>query len=139
MLKLFLGIVTKKLIQFFHRKRIIVTRADHLAAKISVNCIFCGFHNMIISHEMSHAARGTNIANYNRLNEWPLQFMVTGQYYRSSGDIRSLTTVGAWWSGVSGSVGSAVNGHRMIELAGEVYAQANNWRSWGHTIRCVDW
>ena len=77
---------------------------------------------------------GANTPNYNRINEWPLQFLRTGYYYRSYGYLASRTTSGNWWSATAGS---ATNGRYLGTDTGYVYAQNNHWRGYGFALRCV--
>ena len=77
---------------------------------------------------------GASTPNYNRLNEWPLQFLRTGYYNRSYGYLRARTTNGYWWSGTAGS---ATYGRGLDTATGYVYAQYNNWRGDGFALRCV--
>ncbi len=72
--------------------------------------------------------------NYNRINEWPLQFLRTGYYNRSYGYLASRTTTGFWWSGTAGS---ATDGRDLNTRTGYVYAQNNYWRGDGFALRCV--
>ena len=77
---------------------------------------------------------GANTPNYNRINAWPLQFLRTGHYTRSSGRLAARTTHGNWWSGTAGS---ATNGRDLDTYTGIVYAQNNNFRGFGFALRCV--
>ena len=72
--------------------------------------------------------------NYNRINEWPLQFLRTGIYYRSYGYLYARTTDGNWWSGTAGS---ATYGRNLGTWTGNVYAQGNNFRGHGFALRGV--
>ena len=72
--------------------------------------------------------------NYNRINEWPLQFLRTGHYGRSYGYLNERTTDGHWWSGTAGS---ATNGRLLNTWTGNVYAQYNLFRGYGFALRCV--
>jgi hypothetical protein len=75
------------------------------------------------------------LPNYNRINEWPLQFLRTGYYYRSYGYLRERTMNGSWWSGTAGS---AINGRYLgTWTSNNVYAQDNNSRGRGFALRCV--
>ena len=47
------------------------------------------------------AEQSRRTPNYNRINEWPLQFLRTGIYRRSYGYLRGRTTDGYWWSGTA--------------------------------------
>jgi len=77
---------------------------------------------------------GASVANYNRINEWPLQFLRTGHYGRSYGCLYARTTNGHWWSGTAGS---ATYGHYLDTWAGNVHAQNNHFRGLGFALRCV--
>ncbi len=72
--------------------------------------------------------------NYNRINAWPLQFLRTGYYNISYGNLASRTTSSIWWSDTAGS---AVVGRVLNTYAGVVNAQSNNWRGYGFALRCV--
>ena len=74
------------------------------------------------------------LPNYNRLNEWPLQFLRTGYYSRSYGHLDGRTTDGNWWSGTAGS---ATGGRYLGAWTGNVYAQNNSFRGYGFALRCV--
>ena len=78
--------------------------------------------------------KGTNIPNFNRLNEWPLQFMRTGHYIRSHGYLLSRRIDGYWWSSVASS---ATNGRHLGSSTGTVHALGNSFRGYGFSIRCV--
>ena len=67
-------------------------------------------------------------------NSWPLQFLRTGNYYRSYGYLNARTTHGYWWSGAAGS---ATNGRNLNTWTGNVNAQNNNFRGNGFALRCV--
>jgi len=77
---------------------------------------------------------GASVANYNRINEWPLQFLRTGNYRRSYGDLAGLTREGYWWSGTSGP---GTHGRRLLTGTGNVGAQGNYWRGLGFALRGV--
>ena len=77
---------------------------------------------------------GASTPNYNRINEWPLQFLRTGLYNRFYGDLASRTTGGYWWSGTAGS---ATLGRALGTWTGTVGAQLNYWRGYGFALRCV--
>ena len=77
---------------------------------------------------------GASTPNYNRINEWPLQFLRPGYYYRSYGYLHARTAGGSWWSGAAGS---APYGRRLNTWAGNVYAQGNYFRGYGFALRCV--
>jgi len=70
--------------------------------------------------------------NYNRINEWPLQFLRTGNYRRSYGYL-AYRMEGVWWSG---TVGSAIYGRRLGTSTGYVHAQNDNWRGLGFARCC---
>ena len=77
---------------------------------------------------------GANTPNYNRINEWPLQFLRTGVYRRSYGYLHARTANGVWWSGTAGS---ATNGRLLTTWTGNVNAQGNHFRGYGFALRCV--
>lgn len=60
---------------------------------------------------------GASVANFNRLNEWPLQFLRTGNYYRSYGYPDGRTWNGNWWLFTAGS---ATDGHPCRQRKGPV-------------------
>ncbi len=70
---------------------------------------------------------------YNRINEWPLQFLRTGYYNRAYGDVRDRTAHGYWWSDTAGS---ATHGRYLGTWTGYVYAQNNYSRGLGLALRC---
>ena len=72
--------------------------------------------------------------NYNRINEWPLQFLRTGRYLRSYGYLNERTAHGFWWSATAGS---ATHGRLLLTWTGNVTAQSNYWRGLGFALRCV--
>ena len=72
--------------------------------------------------------------NYNRINEWPLQFLRTGFYYRSYGSLNVRTTGGYWWASTAGS---ATYGRNLYTWIGYVNAQYNDWRGYGFALRGV--
>ena len=72
--------------------------------------------------------------NFNRINEWPLQFLRTGYYHRSGGTLASRTTHGLWWSGTAGS---ATHGRNLNTWPGGVNAQSNYFRGYGFALRGV--
>ncbi len=78
-------------------------------------------------------ANGASVANYNRINEWPLQFLRPGYYNRSYGYLASRTTYGDWWSATAGS---ATNGRYLATNTGYVNAQDIYWRGHGFALRC---
>jgi len=75
-----------------------------------------------------------SVANYNRINEWPLQFLRTGHYHLSYGYLRARTADGIWWSGTARS---ATQGHHLSTWVSDVYAQDNSWRGGGFALRYV--
>ena len=77
---------------------------------------------------------GASTPNYNRLNEWPLQFLRTGLYRRSYGYLYARSTHGYWWSGTAGS---ATYGRYLATWSGNVHAQNNHFRGNGFALRCV--
>ena len=77
---------------------------------------------------------GASTPNFNRINEWPLQFLRTGFYYRSYGYLLGRTSDGHWWSGTAGS---ATHGRYLGTWTGNVVAQDNYFRGYGFALRCV--
>ena len=77
---------------------------------------------------------GASTPNYNRINEWPLQFLRTGFYARSYGNLAARTVDGHWWSDTAGS---ATLGRRLATWIGNVDAQRNTFRGYGFALRCV--
>ena len=77
---------------------------------------------------------GASVPNYNRINEWPLQFLRTGYYNRAYGDVRDRTAHGYWWSDMAGS---AAHGRSLNTWTGNVYAQSHDLRGGGFALRCV--
>ena len=67
-------------------------------------------------------------------SSWPLQFLRTGFYYRSYGNLAARTTHGYWWSATTGS---ATHGRRLGTGTGDVSAQHNTWRGHGFALRCI--
>ncbi len=78
-------------------------------------------------------ANGASVANYNRINEWPLQFLRTGYYHRSYGYLTARTVNGIWWSSTAGS---ATYGRRLNTWTGNVHAQTNSFRGAGFAPCC---
>ncbi len=76
---------------------------------------------------------GASTPNYNHINEWPLQFLRTGFYYRSYGSLNVRTTGGYWWASTAGS---ATYGRNLYTWIGYVNAQYNDWRGYGFALRC---
>ncbi len=91
------------------------------------------FTKLLRTYEMT-SPNGASLPNFNRLNEWPLQFLRTGYYDRSYGDLARRTTHGHWWSDTAGS---ATYGRGLNTGTGYVYAQSNYWRGYGFALRCV--
>ncbi len=87
--------------------------------------VFCSMNGMLYP---------ANTPNYNRLNEWPLQFLRTGHYGRSYGYLFGRTADSYWWSGTAGS---ATYGRYLYTWTGHVYAQYNHFRGLGFALRCV--
>ena len=64
----------------------------------------------------------------------PLNFLRTGYYVRSNGDIYVRVAGGNWWSTTAGS---ATYGHSLGTLPTAVYPQNNHYRGYGFAVRCV--
>ena len=77
---------------------------------------------------------GASTPNYNRINEWPLQFLRTGYYDLSYGYLHARTTDGLWWSDTAGS---ATYGRNLGTHTGGVHAQDNYFRGHGFALREV--
>ena len=76
---------------------------------------------------------GASTPNYNRINEWPLQFLRTGLYHRSYGYLRGRTVNGLWWSAPARS---ATGGRDLDTYTSHVYAQNSYIRGGGIALRC---
>ena len=76
---------------------------------------------------------GASVPNYNRINEWPLQFLRTGNYARSYGYLSARAAGGYWWSDMAG----LATGRYLDTWAGDVYAQHSTFRGYGFALRCV--
>ena len=74
------------------------------------------------------------VPNYNRINEWPLQFLRTGHYYRSYGYLYGRTANGDWWSSTASS---AAHGRFLGAWTGIVHAQISTFRGYGFALRGV--
>ena len=74
-----------------------------------------------------------SVPNYNRINEWPLQFLRTGYYRFSYGYLNARTTNGLWWSGAASS---ATYGRYLNAWTGNVNAQNSDFRGFGFALRC---
>ena len=71
---------------------------------------------------------------YNKINNWPLNFLRTGFYIRSIGFITERVAAGYWWST---TVGSATRGHSLLTGPTNVTPQFNYSRGNGYAVRCV--
>ena len=71
---------------------------------------------------------------YNKINNWPLNFLRTGYYYRSGGYISGRVAGGVWWSTTAGS---ATLGHLLSTYPTSVFPQNNYYRGYGFAVRCV--
>ncbi len=71
---------------------------------------------------------------YNKINNWPLNFLRTGSYHRSNGGIVNRTVHGVWWSD-TGSL--ATLGRTLHTGPTYVSPQNGNYRGYGFAIRCV--
>lgn len=63
-----------------------------------------------------------------------LNFLRTGLYYRSLGNIGSRTANGYWWSDTSFS---ATNGRFLRTYPTGVISQSNDYHGYGFAVRCV--
>ncbi len=61
-------------------------------------------------------------------------FLRTGYFSRSNGNIINRTAYGYWWSDASYS---ATNGHDLVTVPMGVVPQDLNYRGFGFAIRCV--
>lgn len=61
----------------------------------------------------------------------PLNFLRTGDYRRSNGNIYGRVAGGYWWSTTAGS---ATYGHNLNTLPTDVYPQYNNYRGNGFAV-----
>ena len=77
------------------------------------------------------ALSDTSIANYNRLNEWPLQFMRTARYNRANGYVYLRTSDGYWWTSTTIS---SIKGYALFTWPSTI--QDSGWRGTGVAIRC---
>ena len=71
---------------------------------------------------------------YNKINNWPLNFLRAGSYGRSSGYIYVRVTNGYWWSTTAGS---ATYGHNLGTSPTNVSPRNTNSRGYGFAVRCV--
>ena len=71
---------------------------------------------------------------YNKINNWPLNFLRTGYYERVNGHINRRTVNGCWWSDISmGTARSA-----FLDTANtSIMSTANYYRGRGYAVRCV--
>ncbi len=63
-----------------------------------------------------------------------LNFLRTGHYGRSYGNIGARVTYGYWWSTTGGS---ATYGHGLNTSPADVSPQNNRYRGDGFAVRCV--
>lgn len=63
-----------------------------------------------------------------------LDFLRTGYYDRSDGDMHGRITNGYWWSFVASS---DMNGHYLATYPTGVVPQDDNYRGYGFAVRCV--
>lgn len=71
---------------------------------------------------------------YNKINNWPLNFLRTGVYDRTNGNILNRTIISYHWTDLSGS---ATYGHNLYSSSTNVIIQNNYLRGNGFAIRCV--
>ncbi len=64
----------------------------------------------------------------------PLNFLRTGYYDRSAGNVSSRTTGSHWWSATSAS---AADGRFLVTYSALVNPQVIDLRGFGFAIRCV--
>ncbi len=72
---------------------------------------------------------------YNKINNWPLNFLRTGGYNRSLGYIDSKALTAHWWMSTSGT--TSTYARYMRAIPSNVYSQDNYLRGPGFAIRCV--
>ncbi|MBR2709720.1 hypothetical protein IKE72_01415 [Candidatus Saccharibacteria bacterium] len=70
----------------------------------------------------------------NLMQSDPLDFVVSGVYYRSDGTIGNRTTEGSFWSGTAYSATLARSLH---SYSAGFYPQDANYRGLGYAVRCV--
>lgn len=61
-------------------------------------------------------------------------FLRTGYYFHSYGNIDVRVTYGLWWSTTAGS---ATGGHYLVTHPTYVVPQDNYYRGYGFAVRCV--
>ena len=71
---------------------------------------------------------------YNKINNWPLNFLRTGFYRRSEGLLFSRLSDAYWWSNTSPSM---IYGYSLGTFTTSVNASASANRGAGFAIRCV--
>jgi len=64
----------------------------------------------------------------------PLNFLRTGYYYRTDGNVNNRTSSGDWWSDASSS---DTNGYSLGTGSTNVFLQLNYSRGYGFAVRCV--
>lgn len=79
-----------------------------------------------------------NVANstegYNKINNWPLNFLRTGYYYYGDGYSGNRLAYGAWWSSINSPEGI----YHLSTVTGIVHPQDYyGYRGMGFAIRCV--
>jgi len=65
---------------------------------------------------------------------WPLNFLRTGYYNRSDGNVNVRVTRGFWWSTTAGSNAYGLN---LATNPTVVDPQNNYYRGYGFAVRCV--
>ena len=71
---------------------------------------------------------------YNKINNWPLNFLRTGYYNRSYGNIHIRTSDGLWWSVANYS---NINARRLNTYPSGIVPNGNGSRGTGFAVRCV--
>jgi len=93
---------------------------------------YIGSFNTLLGSSLYNVANSTE--GYNKINNWPLNFLRTGYYSRSYGYIDARVTNGHWWSTTSGS---ATYGRYLDTSPSDVTPQRNYYRGYGFAVRCV--
>ena len=71
---------------------------------------------------------------YNKINNWPLNFLRTGNYYHANGFVSGHKISGQWWSAISNS---DIRAHNLDITLTYLYPSNSNRRGFGFAIRCV--
>ncbi len=93
---------------------------------------YIGSFNTLLGSSLYNVQNSTE--GYNKINNWPLNFLRTGHYLPSYGYVYYRTAFGYWWSDTSNS---ATNGRSLSTYPAAVYPEYNGYRGYGFAIRCV--